>query len=396
MSFSIPLTDTPITYRARYVVPMTTAEPIPHGTVTVDNGMIVDVGTKTAGPIHDLGNVALMPGLINAHTHLELSGPTQPLGRPGIGFDQWIESVLDYRQSDAYQPESALVDGVRESVRLGTRVVADIAQDGWPTGPFEEHRLHAIGLLELIGWNRAMVPDCLARAERFLKRMATTPFCQAGLSPHAPHTVCGELLDKTIALSAEKKVPLAMHLAETQEEIELLRTGAGPLRKLMDRTGPYDPAESLVGTRPLDYLKRLAQADRALVIHGNYLDAEEIAFLADRSERMAVVFCPRCHDWFGHPRWPLPEMLAAGVKVAVGTDSRATTADLSVLAELRQIRRRYPELDRRTMVRMGTEWAAEALGLDEKYGTLKQGKVAAMTAVELGEKVEDVYESILK
>ncbi len=114
-----------------------------------------------------------------------------------------------------------------------------------------------------------------------------------------------------------------MHLAESREELELLRHGTGPLRALLEELGARDAALFRPGTRPLEYLRLLAQAHRALVIHGNYLDDEEIGFLGTNAERMAVVYCPRSHAWFGHSPYPLEKMLAAGVAAALGTDGEA-------------------------------------------------------------------------
>jgi cytosine/adenosine deaminase-related metal-dependent hydrolase len=132
----------------------------------------------------------------------------------------------------------------------------------------------------------------------------------------------------------------------------------------------------------MDHLWELSFADRALVIHGNYLDDDELAFLAARSERMAVVYCPRTHDFFGHRRYPLEKALAAGVNVAIGTDSRASNPDLSVLAELRFVAAHYPEVPRDTILRLGTLSGARALGLG-RIGCLEAGAFADLTVVRL-------------
>ena len=118
-----------------------------------------------------------------------------------------------------------------------------------------------------------------------------------GLSPHAPYSVHPDLLAAVVELSNRHKIPVAMHLAESPEELELLRHGRGPLRSFLEELGAWDATAVTPGSRPLDYLRLLARAHRALVIHGNFLDDEEIAFLA-AADRMSVVYCPRTHDWF--------------------------------------------------------------------------------------------------
>ena len=133
-----------------------------------------------------------------------------------------------------------------------------------------------------------------------------------------------------------------MHLAESPEELELLRHGGGPLRAFLEELGAWDATAIPPGTRPLDYLRLLASAHRALVVHGNYLDDEEIAFLGANAGRMSVVYCPRTHDWFAHRDYPLEKMLAAGATVALGTDGRGSSPDLSLLGEMRFAARRHP------------------------------------------------------
>ena len=109
--------------------------------------------------------------------------------------------------------------------------------------------------------------------------------------------------------------------------LELLRRGSGPMRDLLEDLGAWDATAVPHGTRPLGYLRLLAGCHRALVVHGNYLDDEEIAFLGERADSMAAVYCPRSHDWFAHRDYPLGQMLAAGVAVAVGTDGRGSSPD---------------------------------------------------------------------
>jgi cytosine/adenosine deaminase-related metal-dependent hydrolase len=184
-------------------------------------------------------------------------------------------------------------------------------------------------------------------------------------------------------ISTALKLPLAVHLAESYEEMQLLREGAGPLRDLLESRGSFDERAFPGGKRPLDYLRLLARALRALVVHGNYLDDEEIAFLAGNAEKMALVYCPRTHAFFRHDRYPLEKMLAAGVTVALGTDSRASSPDLSLLAEMRFVAKQFPEIDRERVLALGTLDGARALGRANEIGSLEPGKIANLTVVAL-------------
>jgi cytosine/adenosine deaminase-related metal-dependent hydrolase len=192
-----------------------------------------------------------------------------------------------------------------------------------------------------------------------------------------------ELLKAVVALSATERVPVAIHLAESPEEMELLSSGTGPLRTLLEDLGAWDGGLVRPGTRPLEYLRLLATADRALVIHGNYLDDEEIGFLAAHAERMAAVYCPRSHEWFGHRPYPLEKMLAAGAVVALGTDGRSSSPDLSLWAEMRAVARRHPSVPLSRVLEMGTIQGARALGWAADIGSLVPGKQADLTIVAL-------------
>ncbi len=205
----------------------------------------------------------------------------------------------------------------------------------------------------------------------------------AGLGPHAPYSVCPALLEQVVALSRERRVPVAFHLAESRDELEYLRSGTGRLARLLEELGARAVATPPQPLRPLDFLENLASADRSLVIHGNYLDDEELAFLAANAERMSLVYCPRTHEYFAHDPYPLEKALAAGVAVALGTDSRASSPDLSVLEEMRAVSRRHPAVPPSVVLRMGTLNGAKALGLASEVGSLEPGKRADLAIVPL-------------
>ena len=370
------------TLRARYLFPVT-GEPIPDGRLTIEGQRIVALDTRTNdAEVEDLGNVAVLPGLVNTHTHLEFSDLAQPLGEPGMGLVDWIRRVMEVRSR---QPTGrAVEEGLRESICSGTTTLGEIAQPGWPVRQIEAACLDITVFLELIAPTGDRVGPVLQQAWDHCKAAKDLGGWRAGLSPHAPYSVSSRLLHRAISLSHAGRVPIAFHLAESREELELLRSGTGPLREFLEEMGGWDPA-ILAGSQPLEYLGALTYAYRALIIHGNYLDDEEIAFLADRSQRMSVVYCPRTHAYFGHQAYPLRQMLAAGVTVALGTDSRASSPDLSLLAEMRFVARRYPAVGRDVVLRLGTINGARALGRDGEIGSLEPGKYANLAVVALPE-----------
>jgi aminodeoxyfutalosine deaminase len=408
-----------LTLCARYVFPVA-GPPIPDGAITIDAERIVAVGKRPCeGEVCDLGNVAILPGLVNAHAHLDFSDLTAPLGEPGISLPDWIRRTIDYRRNASRPTVSAaqrVALGLDESVRCGVTTIGEIAQPDWPGDEMFASPLSGIVFQELIAPTAARVPSALEMARSHLQKNSReltapgglasddrellapgywtkAPRWQLGLCPHAPYTVHPDLLSTVLALSTDRQVPVAMHLAESREELELLRLGTGPLRVMLEEMGAWDGDLFQPGARPTDYLRRLAAAHRALVVHGNYLDDEEIAFLGANSARMATVYCPRSHNWFAHQPYPLEKMLAAGATVALGTDGRGSSPDLSLLAEMRFAARRHPAVGGERILQMGTILGARSLGWEDRIGSLAPGKQADLAIVALPNRdAADPYE----
>ncbi|HVW37240.1 MAG TPA: amidohydrolase family protein [Pirellulales bacterium] len=375
----------PFALKARYVFPVS-APPLEHGVLTLRDGKVVSVGRTAAEAceIEDVGNVAILPGLINAHAHLELSDAPRTLGGAGMSFPDWIRCVIEFRRGRMADPPAAIRQGLQESLRAGTTTIGDIVQPGWPEEAFEQSPLAGVVFLEAIGLTSERGAVKLAEAREHLAVRRRDRSWRPGLSPHAPYSVRPELFAALVSLAAAAQAPIAFHLAESREELQLLDSGDGPFCQLFESLGVWDPAAIPPRTRPLDYLRQLAGARvRSLVIHGNYLDDEEIALAAQARETMSVVYCPRTHAYFGHERHPLPRLLAAGANVAIGTDSRASNPDLSVFEELRFVARQFPELPAATVLELATLRGAEALGLSTSVGSLSPGKLANLAIVRL-------------
>jgi cytosine/adenosine deaminase-related metal-dependent hydrolase len=368
--------------------------PLVGGAVTIVGQRIVGISHAASTQAVDLGDVAIMPGLVNAHVHLEFSALKSPLGQPGMEFTAWIRQVIAERRQ-AEPAAAALPAGAAECIRAGSTALGEIST----RQHFSSADLPPLALTdfaEIICLDRRRIPEIVAAARSRLTAWAASDRYRPGISPHAPYTVHVELLDELVSLAAEQNAPLAMHLAESPAELELLATGGGAFRALLEDLGVWRPDAIPSGARPLDYLQRLARAPRSLVIHGNYLDREAIELLARQHERMAVVYCPRTHAFFDHPRHPLPELWQAGARVALGTDGRSSNPDLSLLAELRFAARRFAGLPPERLVRMATLDGAAALGIDQRSGSLTAGKFAdlACVAVEPRSAI-DPYEALL-
>lgn len=397
-------------FRARYVFPGC-GPPLEGGVVTVAGGRVVGVARESDGPAPvDLGDVAILPGLVNAHVHLEFSDLTAPLGRPGMRFPEWIRCVIEHRMTVQADPVAAATAGLAESLRHGTTTLGEIATGRWNSDPVDLSPIDCTVFYELIALASEQIEERCEAARQHLaldSRRATSvdmtrdksgeqhPSWRAGISPHAPYTVHPELLSRLIQLACETGAPLAMHLAESPEELELLADGSGLFAELLAARGNWNPETIPRGTRPLDYLRRLAKAPRSLVIHGNYLNAEGISFVGQHAERMAVVYCPRTHAYFEHPTHPLVQLLECGATVALGTDGRSSNPDLSLLEEMRMVAQRFPSILPADVLRLGTINGARALGCDDRCGSLEVGKQADLMIVPVGlRRCDDPHELV--
>jgi cytosine/adenosine deaminase-related metal-dependent hydrolase len=376
-------------YRAKYLFPIV-GPPIADGVLRFDS-FIREFDSQHSSPgIIDLGNVAIVPALVNAHAHLELSHFDRPLGSPGMRFPDWIREIIAWRRAQPptlAEQQLAIIKGLHECERHGVGIVADIASPGELPSEFTTLRWT---FQEVLGLSTAKADGLFAQAESFI---SAHPF-HSGISPHAPYTVGIELLSRLSKLSRERQFPLAMHLAESPDELELLRSHSGAFHALLTELNAWDPSALPRGIDVAEYLRVLATAHRALVIHGNYLSSDEIAFLAAHRATMSVVYCPRTHAFFQHSRYPLVEMLAAGVNVALGTDSRASSPDLNLWDDLRWVADTFPELPLADILQLGTHHGAQALlGSETKLGTLQPGAPVRLQVIELpNEAAADPYE----
>ncbi len=384
-----------IALRARFVFPVSTP-PIENGVVTIENDRVVAVeqNSSLASP-RDLGNVALLPGLINCHTHLEFSELDSPLGTPRMPLPDWIDTVVTQRRAEAdaqsadlnkQRHSRAIQAGTEQCLRTGTTTVGDIVRGDVGDSSQRYAALRCFEFHELIGLRAGQVAEQVEAARQYL----TAPHRPSsritrGLSPHAPYTAAPELVRQVAELARQQRLTVAMHLAESSEELRLLAHRDGPFRDLLERFGIWDQEAFPGGIRPLDYLRILQQAHRSLIIHGNFLTAEEWTLLARQRATMSVVYCPRTHHYFRHPRYPLEEMLRAGVRVVLGTDSRASNPDLNLFRELQFAARHHAGVEPQCLLRMVTLDAAEALGCADRVGSLERGKLADLAVVRLSD-----------
>jgi cytosine/adenosine deaminase-related metal-dependent hydrolase len=292
---------------------------------------------------------------------------------PSPDFVGWLRQVIAHRRS--VTPEQTQADiraGIDECLRFGTTLVGDIASGGVSWDALAESPLRTVVFRELLGLPNERVASVWGEVLLWSGDHKDTENCRAGLSPHAPYSVNHSL----IRTAAWNGWCVAIHLAETRAELELLEGHGGDLVEFLQELGVWSPQ----GLAPsLNWiLTRTRRASSVLYVHGNYLPIG-----APIPRNGTIVYCPRTHAAFGHLPHPFRDFLARGVRVALGTDSLASNPDLDILAEARFVHGRHPDVPGANLLRMATLSGAEALGWDDATGSLTPGKSADLVVVPL-------------
>lgn len=367
-------------YRARWLYPGD-SPPLANATIEVAGPHIREISNRSDLDI-DLGNVVLLPGLINCHTHLEFSTLAEPL-QPLTEFADWVQSVISWRHSQPQNPITAIQQGLGESIQSGVTSLGEIATQDWRKSWSADHSSaprQIVMFREYLGLAEDRVELSLQNAHEFLEFTSDSDV-QPALSPHAPYSVHSDLLSGLCKLAEEKSVPLAFHLAESIPELQYCQSQSGPIAEMLSRLGVIRSDRPFEPTTPLDYLKALNVRVPVLIIHGNYLNNAEISYIAAR-KNMSVIYCPRTHHAMQSDSHPWRKMLAQGINVALGTDGRCSNPDLSVWNELKFLQQHAPDLPASQLIQLATRNAAHALGLSQT-GSLKPGNIADLCVIPL-------------
>ena len=379
-----------ICYHARWVVPVTTA-PIEQGTVACADGVIQYVGPRSGAPAgtpYELGDAVLLPGLVNVHTHLELTAMRGFLEE--LTFPAWIDTLRRARGdilTDDHLLDSARL-GIIEGVHRGITTYADTSASGVSMRAMRELRVRGVMYQEVFGPDPSVCDASLADLQRRVEQLRPdeTALVKVGVSPHAPYTVSDALYRATAACAREQGLPMAMHIAESAEEDALVITGGGEFGgRLRRRNISVAPR----ARSPIALLDRVGCVhDRALLIHTVRVDAEDIRTIVRGGA--SIAHCPASNAKFGHGIAPLTDFLHAGIPVGLGSDSVASNNRMDILDEARlaalfqNVRTGDPAaLSAQTALELATIRGARALNLADQIGSLEVGKSADLSAFPL-------------
>jgi aminodeoxyfutalosine deaminase len=387
----------PSSVTAAWVLPIA-GPPIEGATITVDDGRIVSVQQGVLEGAEHVGSYVVLPALVNAHTHLELSYLRGRIPAAAC-FTDWVKPLLAARQTTP-DPDRVTVEAsaaIEEAHASGTGLFGDVSNSLGALPTLRTSRLPARVFHELLGFN---VPDPDARVAEARARIdgaANEPGGDAirfSLAPHAPYSVSPALFDAIRRDASSHDDVTTVHLAESREEVQLLADGSGPWRGLLETLGVWTDSWHPPACSPVAYLQQRGFLDAStLVVHGVQCTSDDIARVRDVGA--TVVSCPRSNAYVGAGMPPLAALYAAGVPVAFGTDSLASVEDLNLFSELALARRLAPGVPARRLIESATATGARALGFGSDYGTIEPGKRAALISVRLPGDVRDVEEYLV-
>ncbi|QDU78720.1 Aminodeoxyfutalosine deaminase [Polystyrenella longa] len=368
----------------------TPQEVVENQVLEIDEGLITDIHQKPYSETIQLDDCCITPSFVNAHAHLEFSDLAEPFPVEK-SFTGWVRNILQYREKRRNALADLVMGGLFELRHTGSAAVADILTGNLSPADYRDHSdfpVSSVVFRELIGLLPESHDEQIHLAVQHLEQFHThedDPFAEqttctsGGLSPHAPYTVQMRLFEQLANLATSRNVPVAFHLAETKAELQLLKRQKGEFRDLLEDRDIWSSNLFAKNGSPLDYLQLLRNVPQALIVHGNYLNQDELQYIANHPN-MTLVYCPRTHHYFGHSVHPWEQLLKLGGRVAIGTDGRSSNPDLSMWNELRFLKEKSPRADDQQLLHLGTQAGAKALNLPE-FGSLKPGASASLNII---------------
>src|SRR6266404_5539489 len=391
-------------YRARVVVTMD-GPPIENGAVAISENRIDDVGSFgeikacNSGEIVDLGEQALLPGLIDAHCHLDYTCLRGKIP-PSKSFTDWIRAInLAKARLSEEDYVASIKGGFAEAKRFGTTTIANVTAYPELVAKIDEpiRTWWFAELIDIRSPDRANEIIDLAMESMKSKK-------NWGLAPHALFTASPNLFHRCEEIARRGNILLTTHLAESREEMSMFRDRSGPLYEFIKETGrPMDdcgdktPLEKFIGaltSAPLGAGSGRALSQKWMIAHLNELSESDFDLLARSTGKFHVVHSPRSHGYFAHSPFPFERLRALGFNICLGTDSLASNKDLSLFAEMRAFQRNEPALSPKAVLEMVTVNAARALGKPQVLGRIRTNYFADLIAIPCNG-AADVFEEIV-
>jgi cytosine/adenosine deaminase-related metal-dependent hydrolase len=389
--------------RARWILSIVD-RPLLNGWIALDRGRVAAVGRAGASlpfrddaPLVDLGAMAVLPPLVNAHTHLELAWMAGKVP-PASSFIAWVRQMMAARRTAMPSPadvDAAIDTAIAAHRSTGTGLVGDVSNTLASVAALRNSPLSGVVFHELIRLRARDADAVLEAGLDAVARQGPSTRVPVSLAPHAPYSVSPQLFQGIrSALGRMPFLPSTVHLGESPEEIEFLAHGTGPWRQLLEDLGAWDPEWQPPRCGPAEYLQRMGVlGPRLLVVHGCHFTEADLSRIV--ATGATVVTCPRSNRFVGAGDPPASLFYRSGVRVAVGTDSLASVPDLNLFEELAALRRLAPDVPPARLLDSATREGARALGREGEMGTIEPGRSGALLAVDLPGEHTDVEEYLV-
>ena len=391
--------------RAKIILPIT-APPIEDGAVFIDGNKIravtawKDLRPHLREKVLDLGEVILLPGLVNSHCHLDYTDMAGELSPPKT-FTDWIGAITAHKSGWSYSDYArSWLRGAHQLLKTGTTTVADIEcmpdllPEVWDATP-----LRIFSFLEMTGIKSRRAPKDILREALDTMDSLKHPRHRVALSPHAPYSTLPELLRLTARTAQKRKWRVSIHVAESTQEFNMFQNAEGEMHDWLKRN-ERDNSDCGLGSPVAHLARNKLLGENVLAIHVNCLARGDATLLA--KNKTHVVHCPRSHDYFKHPPFERGRLASVGVNIAIGTDSLATTRkigkqkpELDMFAEMRALAEADKRLSAVEILHMATINGARALGLAKKVGELTANASADLIAIPFSGKPGKIYETVL-
>ncbi len=341
--------------------------------VRISNGLIDEIGdfdklrkSNSGDKVYELDNAAVLPGLTNAHCHLELDWCEGKIKYNG-NFLDWLQSIRDIKFSQN-PPTPNPFPSITSMLKTGTTTLIDHYSMPLPMKAIQRTGLRYFPLREMFEFNNH---------SPISKEVATkTSF---GFAVHSPYTTSREIALTCKELSEKWRRPISTHLSEMRDEIDFIKRGnSAHIDKLHLKGDTFDSDWRGVGSTPVEYFYKLGILNRRTYgIHLNYWEDNDLYYLAKSG--LTPVFCPKSHRYFQHPHHPIEEYRRSGLYVALGTDSLASNDALSIIEEAKLVAEEYPYIPLSELFNSITVYGLRPLGLNARLGIIKKGNIADVT-----------------
>lgn len=375
------------THRAGWVV-MDSERILANAFVQIRNGVITRVGNwdgNPGGEVIDHGEGALFPSLVNVHTHLELSAlkGMLPFGK---GFEHWVKELIYLREkTDDSVLHDGMVQGLLELVNSGCFVAGEIASLGMFDKDFKDSEVDGVYFNEFLGGLQGKPIEGPSKEGIIVS-----------FAGHAPHTTSPELLVMLKTLCHKNKTPFSIHLSESDEEVEFIKTGKGRWANFLKQRGIDYTSWPVTEKGSVDYLESLGLLDdTTIAVH--LIRAEKEDYQTLKRNNVNVCLCLRSNQNL-HKRLPdVMKMYDGNLHLCLGTDSLASTQSLSILDEMQFLREKFPQIPPYDIFKMGTANGAEALGVADKFGSIEKGKAGKIVYAPLNvSKGSDLFSALMR